>query len=111
MNILEIYNIDNLNKDISKNFNKVLNDKYLVDNINIIKKTFDIRTNKYNNFTYYNIYLLLITILKHLFDEDIFCCKYCIINKKQYYYYIINNHQLNKHIDIINKIYLIDFID
>jgi hypothetical protein len=111
LNILEIYNIDNLNKDISKNFNKVLNDKYLVDNINIIKKTFDIRTNKYNNFTYYNIYLLLITILKHLFDEDIFCCKYCIINKKQYYYYIINNHQLNKHIDIINKIYLIDFID
>ena len=52
-----------LNKDLTKNFNNIIDDEWIKDNINIIKKTFNIRTNKYNDLTYY-IYLLMITILK-----------------------------------------------
>jgi hypothetical protein len=81
MKLLMIEDIQKLNKDLTKNFNNIIDDEWIKDNINIIKKTFDIRTKKYNDFIYYNIYLLLITILKNLFDIKLFIRKEIQINK------------------------------
>lgn len=72
MIVLDIHNINKLSKDITKNFNNTINNNWLNENIETIKKTFDIRTKKYNDLTYYNIYLLMITILKNLFDIKLF---------------------------------------
>ncbi len=46
-----------------------------------IKKVFDIRGKKYNNTNYYTIYQLLTTILKNLFDNDLFIVKQTFIKK------------------------------
>lgn len=67
MNILNIKQLEDLTKQITTNFNNIIKNNWLDENIDIIKKTFDIRTKKYNNFSYYNIYLLLITVLKSIF--------------------------------------------
>jgi hypothetical protein len=112
MNILEIYNINNLSKEITKKFNITINSNWLSENIIIIIKTFNIRTKKYNDISYYNIYLLMITILKNLFDIKLFIRKEIQINKNKYIYYILNNEILNNHKSIINKLnYNIDYID
>ena len=74
----------------------------------LLKKTFDIRTKKYNDFNYYNIYLLLITILKNLFDTKLFIQKRYFFKKKEFNYYLINNDNLNYHVNVIKKI-KIDF--
>ena len=104
MVILDIHDINNLLKDITNN--------WLNDNIEIIKKTFDIKTKKYNNLTYYNIYLMLITILKNLFDIKLFIRKEIQINNVKHIYYIINNMILNNHKTIITKLSnYINFID
>jgi hypothetical protein len=103
MTILNIYKLEELTKDITKNFNNIITNNWLDENLNIIKKTFDIRTKKYNNTTYYNIYLLLITILKNLFDNNLFIKKECQIKKIKFYYYIFNNDIFNKHKLLINK--------
>ena len=112
MVILDIHDINNLLKDITKNFNNTINNNWLNDNIEIIKKTFDIKTKKYNNLTYYNIYLMLITILKNLFDIKLFIRKEIQINNVKHIYYIINNMILNNHKTIITKLSnYINFID
>ena len=112
MNVLDIHNINKLSKDITKNFNNTINNNWLNENIETIKKTFDIRTNKYNDLTYYNIYLLMITILKNLFDIKLFMRKETQINKVKHIYYIIDNMILNNHKSIITKLCShIDFID
>jgi len=112
MNVLDIHNINKLSKDITKNFNNTINNNWLNENIETIKKTFDIRTKKYNDLTYYNIYLLMITILKNLFDIKLFMRKETQINKVKHIYYIIDNMILNNHKSIITKLCShIDFID
>ena len=114
MKILMIDDLHKLNKNLTKNFNNIIYDEWIKDNINTIKKTFDIRTNKYNNFTYYNIYLLLITILKNFFDIRLFIRKEIQINKVKHIYHILNENVLSEHISIINKLnnsdIFIDFI-
>ena len=45
MDILEITDIKLLNKDITKKFEKVIENKWLSENIEVIKRTFEIRTN------------------------------------------------------------------
>ena len=112
MNVLDIHNINKLSKDITKNFNNTINNNWLNENIETIKKTFDIRTKKYNDLTYYNIYLLMITILKNLFDIKLFMRKETQINKVKHIYYIIDDMILNNHKSIITKLCShIDFID
>ena len=112
MVLLDIHDINNLLKDITKNFNNTINNNWLNDNIEIIKNTFNIRTKKYNDLTYYNIYILLITILKNLFDIKLFIKKQIQINYVKYMYYIINNIILNNHKTIITKLSnYINFID
>jgi len=103
MDILKISNLDLLNKSITSNFNIIIDNKWLKDNIDMIKKTFDIRTDKYDDFNYYNIYLLLITILKQLFDADLFIRKITEKKKCKYAYYIIDNKILTEHINIIKQ--------
>jgi hypothetical protein len=76
----------------------------LNDNIFLIKKLFNIRTNKYNDINYYNIYLLFITIFKNLFDNNLLCTKIKKINKKNFQYFIFNNEIMNNHLNIINII-------
>jgi len=114
MKLLMIEDIQKLNKELTKNFNNIIDDEWIKDNINIIKKTFDIRTKKYNDFTYYNIYLLLITILKNLFDIKLFIRKETQINKVKHIYYILDENVLLEHKTIINKLnnsdMFVDFI-
>jgi hypothetical protein len=114
MKILMIDDLHKLNKNLTKNFNNIIYDEWIKDNINTIKKTFDIRTNKYNDFTYYNIYLLLITILKNFFDIRLFIRKEIQINKVKHIYHILNENVLSEYISIINKLnnsdIFIDFI-
>jgi hypothetical protein len=104
MEVLEINNINNLTKNITEKFNDKINNIWLTDNIGIIKKLFDIRTKKYDVFIYHNIYLLMITILKNLFDNNLFIMKPTRIKNIQYKYYIVNKEILKKHESLINYI-------
>ena len=103
MILLEINNLQSLNKEITKKFNNIIDNVWLKENIKIIKKTFEIRTDKYHNFTYYNIYLLLITILKNLFDTKLFIKKEIQINKVKHIYHILDENVLLEHKSIIKK--------
>ena len=48
--------------------------------------------------------MLLITILKNLFDINLFIRKECQINKIKYVYYLFNNNILMNHVTIINQL-------
>ena len=104
MILLEINNLQSLNKDLTKNFKNNIDNEWLKENIEIIKKTFEIRTNKYHDFIYYNIYLLLITILKKLFDINLFIKKQIQINKVKHIYHILDENVLLEHTSIMKKI-------
>ena len=104
MSLLEIDNLTSLNKGITNNFNNIIDDRWIKENIYIIKKIFDIRTEKYNNFKYYNIYLLLITLLKNLFDVNLFIRKVVKINKVKHIYHILDENVLLEHTTIMEKI-------
>ena len=103
--VLEILKIEKLSKDVTKHSlfkdDGKVDNIWLSENIDTIKKTFEIRTNKYDDLSYYNIYLLLITILKNLFDEKILIQKRIKINKIDYSYYIINTKIFEQHINSI----------
>jgi hypothetical protein len=104
MNVLNIKDLQSLTKEITANFNTKINNIWLNDNIKIIKKSFNIRTDKYDDFNYYNIYLLLITILKNLFDTDLFIVKKLNIDKIKFLYYIFDDKVYSYHISLIKKI-------
>lgn len=91
LHILDISNLDNINKDLTKKFTNHINDIWLDNNLNNIKKTFRKRTNKYDSKQYYCVYLLTITIIKNLFGSDIIDKKRIEKNKKQFFYYIFVN--------------------
>jgi len=103
MNVLKIKDLHSLDKKVVKNFSKKLDNKWLNENIGTIKKLFDIRTDKYDDYTYYNIYLLMITILKNLFDGHLFIRKIIKINNINYSYFIFNEDVLSEHVLIIQK--------
>ena len=105
MNLLEIDNLESLNKNVTKNFTRTLDSEWLTNNIATVKKTFDIKTVKYDTFTYYNIYTLLITILKSLFDNYLFIRKEKQIkpNKCKYIFYNLDNTLYQEHQKIITK--------
>ena len=110
--VLNVGELSNMTKKLTENFGQTINNKWLDENISIIKKTFEIRTNKYDTFTYYNIYILLITILKNLFDGELFVSKRIQILKERCFYYEMNMNLLNQHKSIIKKLYdLVEFID
>lgn len=111
MEILEITDIKLLTKDITKIFEKVIENKWLIENIEVIKKTFEIKTNKYNEFVYYNIYMLLITIIRNLFDVNLFIRKEIQIKNTKHIYYNLNEQVLAEHIKIIDKINNIEILD
>lgn len=103
--VLDIYKIEKLSKDVTKHFkDDKVDSTWLSENIDTIKKTFEIRTNKYDDLSYYNIYLLLITILKNLFDEKILIQKRIQIDNNKYNYYEINKEILEQHINSIKNI-------
>jgi hypothetical protein len=111
MEVLNINGFEGLNKGVVDRFDGVVNSKWLKDNLESIKGVFDIRTKKYDDFNYYNIYLLLITVLKNLFDNDLFIKIQIQINQTRYYYYMLNNNILNNHNSIIQIINLETFLD
>ncbi len=112
MKVLNINELSNMTKELTKNFGQMIKNKWLDENISIIKKTFEIRTNKYDTFTYYNIYILLITILKNLFDGELFVSKFIKINNIQFTWYLLDINILNQHKSIIKKLDdLVEFID
>ena len=91
LNILEIYKLENLNKNIAKNFvdkNKI-NNKWLDDNFKNIKNLFYIRGKRYNSLEYYDIYIMTIRIIKNLFGNNIISEKRILIDKIRYCYYIL----------------------
>jgi hypothetical protein len=103
MNLLEIDNLESLNKNVTNNFTKTLDSEWLMNYIVTIKKTFDIRGVKYDDFTYYNIYLLLITLLKSLFDTNLFIRKEKQIKKIKYVFYKIDDIIYQEHKTLIKK--------
>jgi hypothetical protein len=112
MKVLNINELSNMTKELTKNFSQMIENKWLDENISIIKKTFEIRTKKYDTFTYYNIYILLITILKNLFDGELFISKFIKINNIQFTWYLLDINILNQHKSIIKKLNeIVDFID
>jgi hypothetical protein len=113
MQVLNIDGFEGLNKGVVDRFEGVVNNKWLKDNLESIKGVFDIRTKIYDDFKYYNLYLLLITILKNLFDNNLFIKTRIQINGKlnRYYYYTLNNNVINNHNNIINIINLENFLD
>jgi hypothetical protein len=58
MKVLGIETFENFNKDLTKNFGKEVTSIWLEENMETIKRIFDIRGNKYNNTKYYTILLL-----------------------------------------------------
>jgi len=99
-NMLEDKNEDHiLNK-----FDQKINSEWINNNLDYILKIFDIRSEK--SVKYYDLYLLMITMFKHLFDK-------CLLNKnrvmyknKQYYIYSLNNEMFDNHknlMDILDK--------
>jgi hypothetical protein len=106
MEILKLTNLRKFTKNVSLKFTKILKNKWLIDtnNFNSILKKFNIRTDKYNSFSYYNMYLLLITIMKNLFDCNLFEKLNIQINNVRYTYYLINTDVLKQHTVIIDKI-------
>lgn len=109
MRVLGICKLEDLNKDICKRFGGVIkDDEWLEENFNYIKKSFRIRTKKYDNKEYYQIYLLMITIMKQLFGS-------CIIEQKRYgrnqqFYFNFNNiYRIDDNINFIDD--NINFID
>jgi hypothetical protein len=97
MSVLEIPKLNCINKAISKKFAAKIENKWLDENIKTIKKTFDIRTDKYDTNNYHNIYLLLIALLKNMFDNDLFKRKIIEINASRYPYYAVNEQLLDEH--------------
>lgn len=106
MKVLDINNLNLLNRSLSNNYTTIIQNDWLTDNIKEIFKIFDIRTQKYTIFTYYNIYLLLITVLKNLFDNELFIRYKIKIRRIEYSYYTINENILLEHINIMNNINL-----
>ena len=104
MKVLEINKIENFNKSITKKFNEEVKSPWLESNYESLLKVFDIRTNKYKDRKYYNIYLLLKTTINHLFDRDLLTSKRIMINKIKYNYYIYNDNIMEQHKEIMNKI-------
>ena len=111
MGILNIDGLEGLNKGVVDRFDGVVNNKWLKDNLESIKGIFDFHTDKYDDFNYYNIYLLLINILKNLFDVNLLTRIQLRKSKNRYIYYTINNNIFNNHNNIINKINLENFLD
>jgi hypothetical protein len=104
MQILEIEKFENLTKDLTDNFQSDLegeNLNKLKKIINSIKFTFNIRTKKYDDFSYYNIYLLCVTLLRQLFDVNMFKRKIIRIENKKYAYYDFKEEIYKNHIKII----------
>jgi len=102
MEILNINSFKDFNKDLTKLFDTDVSCDWLNENLNIIKKVFNIRGKKYNNNKYYTIYQLLIKLMKNMFDEKLFDSKRIQMKKIDYYYQIINISCLENHNEIIN---------
>jgi hypothetical protein len=112
MIVLEIDSLDKLTKDITKNFGKNVESVWLNENMETIKKVFDIRGKKYNNMNYYNVYMLMMTILKNLFDDDLFICKRVKVKKELFNHYIYNDNIMKNHQKVFDTIPdNINFID
>ena len=98
MESLNINNFNELNRDIIiNNTSTIIKNTWINDNLDYIKRILEIRTNKYDSFEYYHIYLLFITIIKNLFDIDLFICNKIQSNRIHYNYYTLNNVLMNKY--------------
>lgn len=96
MKTLGIIKIQDVNKNVCKNFGSKINDEWLNENFEYIKKTFRILGTKYNKNDYYKIYIMMITIMKQLFGNDI--VKNCRLkeNNINYRHYIFSNKKIYK---------------
>jgi hypothetical protein len=112
MKCLGIESLDNLTKDITKNFGQEVESIWLNENMDTIKKVFDIRGKKYCDLNFYTIYQLLTTILKNLFDDELFDYKRVKIKKRDFYYYQFNKNIMDFHKKIFDTVPdNINFID
>jgi hypothetical protein len=104
MRVLEIDSFEDFNKELTKNFGQEVNSVWLEENMETIKKVFDIRGKKYNNTNYYTLYQLLTTILKNLFDNDLFIVKRIKFNNICFYYNDYNSNIMVTHYKLFNII-------
>ena len=101
MKVLGILKLEDLNKDVCKRFGGFIKNEWLDNNLNYIKKTFRKSTNKYDNKEYYQIYLLMITIIKQLFGSGIVMKTETRISNDKVFYYIYNDIYKQSDIDFI----------
>ena len=97
MKALKITDFNNHKKTIKPNIDNIIEDEWLISNMKNIKRIFDIRTNKYDSCKYYKIYLLWITIIKNLFDNNLFVQKKCKKKNFSYITYFCNPDIINKY--------------
>jgi hypothetical protein len=104
MKVLGISKLEDLNKDVCRRFGEVIkDDEWLEDNYEYIKKVFRIRTNKYDNKEYYQLYLLMITLIKQLFGCGVVKETRYKLNYIKYYYFIYKNiYQMEDNIKFID---------
>lgn len=81
-----------------------------------IIKTFRLSETKYDNYNYYTIYQMFISMLSSIFDKELIENKKVMIKKKVFYYYFVNNDLYQKHNNLIEKcstkkLLKIDYID
>ena len=103
MKILNINSFEDLNKDISKYFSTIVDNKWLTDNLISIIKTFKLSEIKYNTNEYYKLYQMYISIMTILFDKNLLLNFRVKINYKNYLYYNINNITYARHKQIIQN--------
>jgi hypothetical protein len=79
--------------------------QWINDNLNIILEIFGLKNNEYEEMYYYNFYLLMITMLKHVFGTDLFQSERIKLTNCEIHIYSINQDELLEHK------YLIDLLD
>jgi hypothetical protein len=73
--------------------------------LRIILEVFGLKSNNYESKCYYNYYLLMITMLKHVFGSDLFECEKIKMKNNIFCLYSIKIDELKEHK------YLIDLLD
>lgn len=95
-----LYKLPKLNKFIEK-----VESKWIDDNLYVILEIFGLKDNCYKDKYYYNLYLLMVIMLKQIFGSDLFKTEQFMIKNEKMYMYSINKEELDEHT------YLIELLD
>lgn len=95
-----LYKPPKLNKFIEK-----VKSEWIDDNLDSILEVFELKDNNYKEKYYYNLYLLMISMLKQIFGSDLFKSERVKLKNGEIKIYSINQEELKEHK------YLIELLD